>query len=463
MSGLFQGLEIGRRSLLTAQMVLQTIGHNIANVNTPGYTRQRVNITSTIPDINTIGVIGTGVQVADIRHIRDLFLGTQYRQENKSLGQWKYKEKVLSEIEALFNEPNDGTLSDVLNGFWDAWSDLSNSPESTSARAAILAQSKMLTNGFHQLANQLNDLRDSIDRDMVSLTEDINLLTGEIARLNGQIKKTELGNIKANDLRDARDLLIDDLSSIIDVNSVENKNGEVTVYIGAMSIVNGSEPINIDVKINNVNGNITHSLVWEGTSINFKNTGGQLKGLLDTRDEIIPRYLDELNTLAKTLITEVNAVHNPGFGLNNSTGVDFFDVSFTDAFNIKINSEIEFDISKIASSQSGEEGDNVIALAIHDLRNKRVLNNTNTFNDFYNSLVGGMGIESHEAKSFSANYDLLVKQIEFSRESVQGVSLDEEMVNMVKYQHAYDAAARVITTMDQALDTVINGMGLVGR
>jgi len=464
MPGLFQGLEIGRRALLTNQLSLQTIGHNIANVNTPGYSRQRVDITSTYPEYNALGAIGTGVTVADINHVRDLFLGAQYQQENKSLGQWSYKDKILSEIESLFNEPNDNTLSDLMNNFWDAWSDLSTNPNSTSSRSAILEQAHLLTNGFHELANQLNNLRSSIDNDLVSMTQEINRLTGEIAKINHQIKSMELGNDKANDLRDQRDKLLDDLSKIIDVNTNVDKNGELTVYIGSMSIINGSDTVKVGAKVSNVDGVITHKLVWEGTSIDLKNTNGQLKGLIDSRDEIIPRYLDKLNTLAGNLVNQVNSVHSTGYGLNGTTGVNFFDTKYTDAFNIKVNSDIEFDVSKIASSASGEVGDNTIALAIQDLRNKGVLdNNSTTLNDYYNSLVGGMGIEANKAKSFNSNYELLVKQIEFSRQSVQGVSLDEEMTNMVKYQHAYDAAARVITSMDQALDTVISRMGIVGR
>lgn len=464
MPGLFQGLEIGRRALLTHQLTLQTIGHNIANVNTPGYTRQRVNIIATRPEYNTLGTIGTGVTVANIRHIRDLFLGEQYRQENKSLGEWSYKEKILSEIESLFNEPNDSTLSDLLNSFWGSWSDLSDNPDSASTRSQILGQADMLANGFHQLANQLNRQRDSIDRDLVNLTAEVNRLTTEIARTNLQIKSLELGNVKANDLRDNRDLLLDKLSTIIDVNSIENENGEMTVYIGSMSIVNGPNAIKIDTEIGNVGGKITHKLVWEGTSITLKNSSGQLKGLLDARDVIIPKYLEQLNVLARALVTEVNALHRTGYGLNGSTDVDFFDANYTDASSIKINAEIELDPSKIVSSASGEEGDNIIALAIHDLRDKRALNNnTHTINDFYNTMIGNMGVEANEAKSLTSNFELLVKQIEFARQSVQGVSLDEEMTNLVKFQHAYDAAARVITAIDQALDTLISGMGIVGR
>ena len=463
MAGLFQGLEIGKRALLTHQLNLQIIGHNIANVNTPGYTRQRVNIVSTLPEYSAQGILGSGVKVGSIRQIRDLFLGEQFRQENKSLGEWTYKNKILSQIESLFNEPNDTTLSNLMSDFWNSWSDLSTGVQG--ARSNIISQTRKMTNGFHDMANQLNNLRDSIDRDISNFTGEINRYTAEIAGLNQQIKTQEVGGDMANDLRDQRSFLLDELSTLIDVNNLENPNGTMTVYIGAMSIVNGSDNIKITPKISNVDGQMTHNLVWENTDIVLKNASGQLKGLFETRDEIIPYYLDQLNTLAQTMISEVNGLHTTGYGLNDTTGYNLFNINRTDAATIEIEAEILLDCSKIAASlEIGKRDDNRISLQIAGLQNKMVLNkSTSTMDFFYNSLVGSLGVQVNEASSFTKNYELLINQIEFAKESVQGVSLDEEMTNMIKYQHAYDAAARVITTMDEALDTVIKGMGIVGR
>ncbi len=463
MAGLFQALEIGKRALLAHQTSLQTIGHNIANVDTPGYSRQRVQISATLPEQSTIGSIGTGVQVTDIRNVRDLFLGEQLRRENKSLGQWSYKEKILSQIEVYFSEPNDNTLSDLLNGFWDAWSDLSTDPSSTNYRVALVEQTNLLTNSFQQLAEHLNDLRDSIDSEVVSTVSDINRLTAEIASLNGQIRVSELGNEQANDLRDMRDQYLDELSELIDVNTIEQKNGEVLVFMGAMEIVDGTDTIEIGTEAYNDSDAVMHQVVWTTTKAEVRNVNGKLKGLLDARDEIVPGYLNELNTLASELIQQVNALHSSGYGLDGSTGLDFFDAACTDAANIKINSEIAENPERIAASASGEVGDNTIALAIQELRDQLVMENgTVSMNDFYTGLVGRLGAESNEAVSFEENYELLVQQIENSRQSVQGVSLDEELTNMVKSQHAYDAAARVITTIDEALDTVIHRMGITG-
>ena len=464
MPGLFQALEVGKRALMGSQLTLQTIGHNIANVNTPGYSRQRVTLRSTPPEVNALGSIGTGISVEDINHVRDLFLGNQFRQENKSLGQWTYKEKILSQMEGLVGEPNDNSLSDLLNGFWDAWSDLSTDPTSTSNRVALVEQTRLLTSGFNQLADQLNNLRDSVDQELDEYTKEVNRLTSEIANLNQQIKIQELGDDHANDLRDTRDKLIDDLSSLVDVNTREEPNGMAVVYVGAMAVVDGTKHIGIDTKVVNDGGILKHNMVWQGTNIGLTNLRGQVRGLLETREDIIPGYLRQLDELAASIVSEVNAVHQTGYGLDGSTGNNFFDTNYVSAANMKISNSILNSASKISVSASGEVGDNTLALDISSMRTSRLmLGGSASFNEFYNGMVGRLGSQSRQAKSFAANYELVINQLTNSRESIQGVSLDEEMTNLVKYQHAYDAAARVITAMDQALDTVISGMGIVGR
>ncbi|HOP06913.1 MAG TPA: flagellar hook-associated protein FlgK [candidate division Zixibacteria bacterium] len=464
MSGLFQGLELGKRALLTHQVSLQTISHNIANVDTEGYTRQRVITTTTTPDTSANYSVGTGVTATDIRQVKDLFLGDQYRQENKSLGQWSYKEKTLSQIEALYSEPADDTLSDRLNEFWSAWSDLAANPDSSSVRTEILSQANTLINSFHDMSSQLTRLQSSIDSDLVATVSEINLMLSDIASLNHEIKVAEVGGVDANDLRDARDLVIDELSGYLDVNTHESSNGDMIVYVGSMAIVDGNEPHYIEAQTENVDGNPRHILVWEGTDIEVRNTNGKLKGIIDSRDDIIPEQLEELNLLAEAVVTQVNALHETGTASSGQTAVSFFDPNYTNASDIRINTAITLDESLIMSGTSGEEGDNRVALEIADLADARVLDNgASSISDYYNSMIGSLGVMTYEAQSFTSNYELLVNQVENARQSVEGVSLDEEMTNLVKFQHAYDAAARVITTMDEALDTVISGMGIVGR
>jgi len=467
MGGLFSGLELGKRALTTHQLWLNTIGHNIANVDTPGYSRQTVTITTTTPDEHYAGLVGTGVKATSIRNIRDLFLTQQYRNENKSLGQWTAKEKTLTQIENTFLEPNEGSLSDLIEQFWTSWMDLESDPESIAARTSLKENTILMTTSFNQLYSQLIDQRKSVETDIEALIQQVNVISDEIAELNQDIYRAELGGDHANDMRDRRDYLIDQLSQYIDVNTSEQDNGAVIVYIGALTLIDEQEANHLGTKERRATsaGNVLVSdIVWEGTTKVIKNLDGELKGLFDTRDEVIPSYMEELDELARILIAEVNALHSTGYDLNGDTGIDFFDETYLSAENITLSQEILNDVSRIAASISGAIGDNANALAIADLRNSLLMNDgTATLDEFYNTIVGRIGSETSKATQIKENQTLLVEQLENSRQSVQGVSLDEEMTQMIKYQHAYDAAARVITTIDEALSTVIEKMGIVGR
>jgi flagellar hook-associated protein 1 FlgK len=463
MPGLFQGLEIGKRALLSHQLVLQTIGQNIANVNTPGYTRQRVTIQATRPEEVAYGSIGTGVIVTDIRQIRDLFLGQQERDATKSLGQWSYKDKTLSEVEALYNEPQDSSLSSLLNAFWDSWSQLATNSDSISNRKAVVATARQLITGFQQLSGKLTDLREATDRDVASMVTEVNQKTAEISRLNQQIASAELGGHRANDMRDARDQITQELSSLIDVRTIEKPNGETVVHMGAMALVDGSQSFPIESQTTNKKGASTSRIVWKGTSVQLKNLSGQLAGVMESRDVLVQQNIDELDRLARTVVEQVNALHVSGYGMKGSTGVAFFDPNFATAATMRLSQEVANDQGKVAAA-SVSTGNNNIALAISELRDAKVMSDdTSSMNDFYSSLVAMAGMQAKEASTTSQNFELLVQQISNARQSVEGVNLDEEMTNLVKSQHAYDASARVVTAMDQALDTVINGMGLVGR
>ncbi len=464
MAGLFDGLEMGKRALSTHQLWLNTIGHNISNVNTPGFTRQRVLMNTTPPQEVPAGMVGTGVNATNILQIRDLFLNQQYRSENKTLGQWTALEKTLGQIEALFTEPNTDSLSDLLDKFWTSWSDLSNNPESIAARTALKEQTNLLTSGFHRVYSQLQDLRNSIDNDIKLMVDSVNSISTEIASLNQQIARTELGGQKANDLRDRRDYLIDQLSQYVDINAAEQKNNTTTVYIGALAIVDGTSSFKLATRKVEGENATTNEIVWAGSTKSIKNLNGELKGLIDTRDSLLPKYLGYLDDMAKTIISQVNGVHQTGYGLDRTTGLNFFDPLHNNAATISLNEAVGNNVARIAASKSGEVGDNVNALAIADLRSATtMMRNTASISDFYYSMMGEIGVESSKAKNLKDNYGLLVGQLDNARQSVQGVSLDEEMAQMVKYQHAFDAAARVITTMDQALATVIQGMGMVGQ
>lgn len=462
---LFQGLEIGKRALIAHQLSLNTAGHNISNVNTPGFTRQRVQVEQADPLQTMNGPVGLGVNIMQIERVRDLFLTNRWREENMNLGQWKSKAKHLVQLEGFVNEPQDSSLGAILNDFWAAWQDLANKPEAPEGRKAVIQQAHLVTNAFHQMHNQMTQLGQSVDNDIQGRIREVNNLGSGIAVLNEQIKTMELGTDKANDLRDRRDQLVDTLSEYVNINTREDALGNMTVSIGGMAFVDGGDYWALQTDIVKSGEGTKADIMWKGTSFKLDFFNGEMKAMIETRDETLPDYLEQLNTLSRSIIGNVNAAHRNGYGFDGSTGLNFFDPIFTSANQISVSTHIEADPNLIAASLSGEVGDGSNARTIADvLKTDRIMNGgTATIDEYYGSMVGSIGIQVREAEDQTENYTLLVQQIENARQSVQGVSLDEEMANMVKYQQAYAAAARVITFMDEALTTLISGTGVTGR
>lgn len=464
MAGLFQGLELGKRALLAHQYELTTAGHNMANVNTPGYTRQRVNLSATDPMVTTIGRFGSGVRISSVLQVRDLFLTAQYRQGNQQLNRWSARQQAMNEVENVFQEPSDEGFNKTLDDFFAAWQTLSQNPESSAGRAAVREQASLVANAFHQMSNGLADLEKSLDDQIGGMVTKINRLGEDTAELNRRIARAELGGDKANDLRDRRDQLIDELSQYADVRVIEMRNGVARVFLGSMELVEQTSNNPLATVTTGV-GDQTHTtVVWQGGGqAPVTVAGGELAGLLEARDELLPQYRTQLDDLAAAFVQQINAIHRTGYGLDGTTGRNFFTSTGTTADTIDVSPDIQNDLNRIGASLSGGPGDNAVALSIANLQNALTMNGgTTSFNGFYAEIVGIVGVRSSEAIDAKTNAELVLQQIEFSRQSVQGVSLDEEMINLIKAQQAYNAAARVITTMDSAISTIINDMG-VGR
>jgi flagellar hook-associated protein 1 len=461
MYGATVGIEIGKRALQAQQLSLNITGHNIANVNTPGYTRQQAILTSNRPLTLPFGSVGTGVDVSDIRRIRSLFLDSQMRGETQKMGKWSLLSDSWTQVESIFSEPEDTGFSAVMDQFWTSWQDLANNPQSEAARIAVREQGNLLVDSFHHISSQLNDLKQSLDTDIEKITTEINNIAGQIANVNQSISTSELSGNSANDLRDRRDYLIDQLSEYIDVTVIEQTGGSATVMLGSMALIEGNSHVDLVTRVEGNQKDYLHSVQFKGTGITVKNPGGRLEGLLEMRDTNIAGKQAELDTLAGELVQAVNGVHSSGYGARGSTGINFFDAASTGASNIALDFQITQDVNNIAAGLTSDPGNNGNALNIAALRNSLIVNGGSaTFNDYYNSMIGDVGIKSREAESLLSNQQALVIQIDNSRQSLEGVSLDEEMANMIEQQHAYSAAAKVITAMDQALDTVINRMGI---
>jgi flagellar hook-associated protein 1 len=458
MPGLFSGLEIGKRALMAQQLAMNTASHNMANSTTPGYSRQRVSLVASYPADTPQGSVGTGVIAESVRHVRDLFLTEQYRGAHSNQTQWDSTHKTLSQIESFFNEPGDRGLGQLISDFWNAWENLATNP---TARSTVVEKSKVLINAFKQYGTQLNDLRSSLDSEISNRVLQINQLGDQIAAINRQIVGAELGGEKANDLRDKRDLLVDDLSVLTQVRTIERPNGSLTVLLGSMALVDGAEALGITSKVQQSGNSTVTRAVWENTNFDIEFSGGELFALQQLRDKSLPEYQSGLDTLAKTIVDQVNAIHRVGVGATGTTGINFFSAYNATAMTMSLNTEIENDPNLIAASISGEPGDTRNAQAISELRASAILSdNSVTIGEFYAGLVGTLGIKTQEASNLKENYKLLATQLDNAKQSVQGVSIDEEMTNMMKYQRAYEASARIITYIDSALETLIGGMGV---
>ncbi|MDI6799680.1 MAG: flagellar hook-associated protein FlgK [Actinomycetota bacterium] len=468
MGSAFFGLEIATRSLRAQQRGMEVTGHNIANANTPGFSRQRAVLATTdpypVPAFNRPlvgGQIGTGVKIEAIQRVRDAFLDTQIRKESLSLGSWQSIETALEQVEVIFNEPSESGLSKVMSDFWNAWQELAKDPSSQVARVSLREQSTTLTGAINHAYAQLEELKNNLDGDIEIKVDQINTIARQIRDLNESIIKFESTGDSANDLRDKRDLLLDELSKVINFSVTESDNGGVLIYIKNKTLVSDVEMLELTTTPGPLNDSFL-KVIWADDLSDVSITNGSLNGLIEARDDYINFYMDELDQLTAGIIAQVNDIHEDGFALDGvTTGLDFF--TGTGAADIAVNS-IFSDLSLIAASMSGEAGDGLNALAIAGLKRTLTMNGaTATFDDFYKSTISSLGVDIQEANRLVVNERLLIEQLNNRKESVSGVSLDEEVVNLLKYQRAYEAASRLITVMDEMLDKLINGTGSVGR
>ncbi len=464
MSGIYTTLHIAKQALLTHQMGVAITGHNIANVNTPGFSRQTLALETSDPEWSTPGQLGLGVRGVSIKRVHDQFLIGQFAKSGQALGRWEAQKEVLEKTEMIFS---DGMLSQSMVEFWNAWEDLANNPTGQPERLMVLAKGQQLTYHLRNTSNQIEQIRRyDLSTSISGAVDDINGKAEEIAALNVLIVKGEAGGNNANDLRDKRDALLRDLSGMIDINFFEESDGKVMVQIaGGRPLVSQDKSWRL-IAGGSEDGTVT--VKWEGKSGTLEDIanqidGGKLKGWLEARDAVLADYLDKMNELAAKIIAEVNQIHSAGYGLSNdpatglpTTGTDFFTGS--SASTIQVNSQIASDVGLIAAAQAsdGVPGDNRAAIAIGNLRNKNVFNEgTATFERYFGGLLAEVGNNTLQVGNYF-NHETQVKDhLEEYRESISGVSIDEEMISLVEYQRAYEAAAKLVKSTDELLQTIL--------
>jgi flagellar hook-associated protein 1 FlgK len=455
MPGIQDILAIGRRALLAQQIGLQVTGNNIANAQNPDYSRQRVEFNQA-PYLDTgMFKFGTGVEVQTIRRMRDEIYDGQFWLENATLGRWEVGQKYAALVEGAFNDLRGTGLSQLLNEFWNAWMELGNHPEDPSMRRNVKMRAEQLASKFHYLDGQLRDIRRQAKQELQSDIQRVNQILKQIAQLNKEISGNSTASYPNNTLLDERDALLDELSKYVDVTIRQNENGTVTVLSSYHVLVDQTMAFEFQIRSENQNGEEQIALLlYNGEEVELE--GGKLQGLIDLIQEQIPAFLNQLDQIARNLILEVNKLHEQFYTLDGRTGISFFATDALTAGTIQLSTDIQNDVANIAISKNGQKGDGSGAVDIFKLRDQRVLNDgTSTLNEAFESLVGEIGQFALHMERNAENQANVVHMIENRRSSVMGVNLEEEFVNLIRYQNAFGAASKVIQVVDEMMQTVL--------
>jgi len=466
----FHGLELGKRALTASQAQITTTSHNIANANTKGYSRQQVLVDpSHALSIYTNGKtsqLGTGVLINSIIRVRDQYLDQQYRNQTSGYGEWSIKQETLSQLESVINEPSETGLSQAINEFWDAWENLANHPDSMPARAVITERVQALIDMVKSMDQSMDTITNTLKNKQTNKLDEANHLIDQIAELNKSIK---IAGNNANDLLDQRDVLVEELSKLVNV-KVEEKNGMYNIKLeDDTSLING---LTVENHLN----------------LNSAMTSGELVGLSKSI-ETVNDYQTKLTNMVKDLIfgemtlkipnsetvitvNGINGLSQLGWSLvedengNSLNGAPIFKAD-PDQFSLKsleINPDIKNNLGLIAASLRSEQvngqtkviiGNGELAQLIASLRLGDA-NNNNNIGSSFQTLVSQLGEQSNTAMNQLKYQEASLIATENRRQSITGVSLDEEMANLIKYQHAYNAAAKIVTVTDEILDTLIN-------
>jgi flagellar hook-associated protein 1 FlgK len=551
---------------LSQQAGLEVVGHNISNVNTPGYSRQKVMLEAAHPITTDVGQMGTGVRAVSVQRDYDRFIGAQLNFEKQLLGNWEALDYNFRRIEEIFNEAGEFGLSSSMDEFWNAWQALADNPSGQAERAALVSIAETMSHDFNKMYQDLYTLQRNINGSIKGTVNDINAITDQIVELNEKISSIEVTEDMANDFRDQREALMDELADKIGFSFLEDEIGQVSIFLeNGNPLVQARIKWNLAVEVNVANENF-YDVSWDdgtGTlyTITDRITRGELSGMIEMRDDTIPEYISKVDRLAGGIINEINKLHYYGYGLDGSTENNFFapltaatgfsedntggavitggdvydnivltlddyEIRFTgggtfeiynitdgtqvmdaringtvdadgsfsyasgttiefegiqvvvtdgtaggpaagDIFNVSstgdaanhmaVDPALVADNSKIAAAEGADGTDNVNVLAIAALRDGNYMNNnTTTFSSYYSGVVGEVGVDAQTASRSAAYRQTMVEQLNTRKESVSGVNLDEEAVNLMRYQYAFTAAARMINVVDELIQELLN-------
>jgi len=451
MGSLFGTLSVAVGALAAEQGALQVTTNNTANVNTPGYARQRAVLEEGAPVLYPALVLGSGVVFAQPQSVRDNILELRLHEETQQQGQFDAEVQQLQQAQTGFTGSND--VGSQLSNFFNSLNGLATDPSNLSLRQGVLTSAGNLATSFRTTANNLQLQRTNIDLSVTQSVDQINTLTQKIAGLNQQVAVIEGVHEDASVLVNQRTQSIRDLSQLIDVRVVQNETSISLTTANGTALVASGQSFALTTHLDPSG---TQHIFSQGADITGRLTAGSLNGLITARDQSIPGLLNQLDTLAAGLSTTLNGIHQAGFDLNGNPGGNLFTPPPAGTTGAAASIQVAFsDPRLLAASSDGSTGSNGNLVALYNVRSQAVASGQNPF-DYYASLVftvgNGVATAQSEADASAATEPPLTDQ----RNSISGVSLDEEASNLIRYQSAYQAAAKVITTISDLTQTVID-------
>lgn len=455
MSGLLGALNAAGTSIGTQQKAMEITGNNIANVNTPGYSRQTPHLTP-FPTLELGGFfVGQGVRVNSVERSTDAFLTKQIETKTADFGMENSRATPLASVERAL-PVNDTGVTAEIDRFFDSWQELSTNPGGQIERQLVMQHGQQVADTFRTTANDLQTVANNINSSLASKVDGINLKLGEIAELNNRISAVENSGNNANSDRDRRDLLIKDLATTLGVQAHEDSNHMVTLQLPTgLPLTQGAQAMQIEgVQTGNT---LDFQLNMGSTKLQvpFTAMGGEFRGMLEIRDQLIPDLQGRLDQMAFDFSSAINTQHQAGSGLDGNTGRNFFNQPATVSGAATALSLAFTNNDFVAAGSGSATGDNSNALQIAAIKDAAFVNGSDTYTDWYGKMAATVGMEASQNKLAISGLDDTLTQLNNINASTVGVSLEEEMISLIKFQKGFEASAKLLGTVDEMMDTIL--------
>lgn len=448
--GISRLIDISRRSLGVYQRALDVTSHNVANANNPDYSRQRVIFGTEQTEVRADGDWGMGVKIDDVNRVRNRLTDIQIRTYNQKNGDVSKRAEVLGQIETLFTEPSALGLSGLMSSFFNSWDELSVTPNAEHLRQHVVQTALKMTDKIKNIYDGFDQVKADMELEMKQKVTDLNDYLKEIQLLNQNIVEGKIAGNDCNDLEDKRDKVIAELSKIVNIAVNYEDSGSVNISVAGVFAVDTFHykefELQRGVDLLTIRGK-------DGSSVTLNS--GEINAISEIYAFKIPEYRNKLNQIATTIMESVNAIHSTGYTLQNppQTGINFFS-SYADG-KLNINASILNDLNLMAVSANGESGNGALATQIADLATQKLMGGKK-IGEFYTAYVSDIGAEKQLNENNSDANMLVLEQLDIQKTSYSGISIDEEMTNVIKFQRSYDASAKLIKVADEILQTIIN-------